>query len=210
MKMFPVTGKKTPDEVEMARKSAQDWLPLGDLHDGLLFRPDGAVVGGVTVAPFSLALKSMAETRTIIGVMHAALNGLDRPWEIVSMFRPVDLDAYLASLDSLIQDADQRRKPVLRHYLSWVAGIVHNGETVERKYYLLIVRTGTDAPQEHRSHLPGLAQDMKRARGLQVKVMSDQDWQELLFLTFQANHAAMETVPDGLGRIPPILDYGGR
>ncbi len=211
MKSFAKTKPDAATVVakEAARQAAQDWLPLSDLHDGLLFRPDGGVVGGVSVAPFSLALKSASEIKVIIGAIHAAINCLDKPWEIVSMFRPVDLDVYLASLDGLIRDVSAARKPVLRNYLAWVAGMVHSGEAVERKYYLLVTRTGQDALQEHRVHFPQLAQDMGRARGLQIRVITDQDWQELLFLTFQANHAATESVPDGLGRIPPILSYGG-
>jgi hypothetical protein len=209
---FSKTRKKPDTEAlaaETARKAAQDWLPFNDLHDGLLYRTDGTVVGGVSVAPFSLALKATSEKRTIIGVIHAAVNGLDQPWEILSMFRPVDLDTYLSSLDDRAGNTDPGRRLVLTKYMTWVAGIIHGGEAVERKYYLLVSRKGKDAPQEHRANLPQLAQDMQRARGLQVKVMTDQDWQELLFLSFQANHAAVESVPDGLGRIPPIIDYGG-
>ncbi len=196
--------KKKAGVAELAKLAAQDWLPLADLDDGLLYRSDGGVVGGVTVSPFSLDLKSASEKRTVIGAIHAALNGLKQPWEIVSMFRPVDLDAYLTVLDRLLQDTDPRRKPVLQSYLLWVAGMIHSGEAVERKYYVLITRTGQDAAREHLANLPHLAMDMQRARGLQVRTMTDQDWQELLFLTFQASHAAVESVPDGLGRIPPV------
>jgi len=205
----PVPAAPAPSSTP-AQQAAQDWLPIQDLHGGLLFRPDGAVVGGVTVAPFSLALKSAAETRSIIGAVHAALNALSTSWEILSMYRPVDLDSYLTSLDRLLQETDARRKPVLRDYLAWVTQIVHSGETVERRYYLLVTRTGRDAPTDHRVHLPQLAQDLMRARGVQCRVMTDADWRELLFLTFQASHAAQETVPDGLGRIPPLYVREGR
>jgi hypothetical protein len=198
--MKATAGK--PAKLPAAERSAQDWLTIADLRGGLLLRPDGALVGGVTVAPFSLALKSPAETRSIIGAVHAALNALDRPWEIVSMYRPVDLDTYLSDLDAMLGRADPRRKPALRDYLAWVTQIVHSGETVERRYFLLITRTGRDAPAEHAAHLPQFAQDLRRVRSLQCRVMTDQDWRELLFLTFQADHAVHEAVPDGRGRLP--------
>lgn len=192
-----------------SQQAAQDWLPLDDLHSGLLFRPDGAVVGGLSVAPFSLKLKSTTETRSIIGAVKDALNSIDQPWEILSMYRPVDLDTYLTSLDRMLRDTDNRRKPILRDYIAWVTRIVSGGDAVERKYYILIVRTGPEAVHEHRTNLPALAQDLQRARGLQVKVMNDQDWRELLLLSYQADHSATESIPDALGRIPPIYEEIG-
>jgi hypothetical protein len=186
--------------------SAQDWLPLQDLHGGLLFRRDGAVVGGVGVAPFNLSLKSASETRAVIAAVHQAVNALQVPWQILSTYRPVDLDAHLGTLDRLLEDADPRRKPVLRDYIGELHRLATGGEATERRYYVLVVRQGADAPAEHRQHLPQLAQDLMRARGLRAWVLDDAAWRELLFLTFQGHHAAQETVPDGLPRLPPALE----
>lgn len=189
------------------RQAAQDWLPLSDLREGCLIRPDGAVVGGVAVAPLSLALKSENEKRAIIGAIHAAVNGLTVPWQILSVYRPVDLDAYLASLDGMLSEADQRRKQVLRDYTAWVHGLVRSGEAVERRYYILVARTGPDAILEHRTALQALAEDLGRARGMQARVMDDAAWRELLFLAFHSGQAAYEPVPNGL-RMPPIYTGG--
>ncbi len=187
--------------------ATQDWLPLADLQGGCLVRPDGVAVGGIVVAPLSLQLKSDAETRVIVGAVHAALNGLQVPFQILSLFRPVDLDAYLAALDGLLLNADARRKIVLRDYLGWVHGLVRSGDAVERRYYILVTRTGPDALREHRTSLGALADDIMRGPGMQARVMSDADWRELLFLTFHGGQAAMEPVPDGL-RLPPIYQGG--
>ena len=187
--------------------AAQDWLPLADLRDGCLVRPDGATVGGVAVAPLSLALKSENEKRTIISAVHAAVNALTVPWQILSLYRPVDLDAYLAGLDRLLGDADNRRKTVLRDYLGWVHGLVRSGEAVERRYYILVTRTGDSALLEHRTALPALAEDLQRVRGMRARVLTDADWRELLFLAFHSGQAAYEPVPDGM-RIPPIYRGG--
>lgn len=191
---------------QIIQKAAQDWLPMQDLHNGLLFRTDGGIVGGVIVDPFSIDLKSKNEKKTIIGSVHAAINALDVPWQILSMYRPVDLDAYLNSLDALTREVDNKRKSLLRDYLSWVSGKVYSGEAVERRYYVLITRNGADAAQEHRINLPAFAQDLQRAQGLSTRVMTDADWRELLFLAFQPEHAATESIPDGLCRISPLYE----
>lgn len=187
--------------------AAQDWLPLADLRDGCLIRPDGAAVGGIAISPLSLALKSENEKRAIVGAVHAAVNGLQATWEVLSLYRPVDLDSYLASLDGMLTTADSRRKAVLRDYLAWVHGLVRSGEAVERRYYLLVTRTGPDAAREHRTSLRALSEDLMRARGMQARVMSDADWRELLFLAFHSGQAAVEQVPDGL-RMPPVYEGG--
>lgn len=187
--------------------SAQDWLPLADLRDGCLIRPDGGVVGGIAVAPLSLALKSESEKWAIIQAVHAAINGLQVPFEILSLYRPVDLDAYLASLDRMLATTDASRRQILRDYLGWVHGLVRSGEAVERRYFILVTRLGPDALQEHRTSLPALVSDLMRARGLQAKVMDDAAWRELLFLTFHSGQSAIEAVPDGL-RMPPTYRGG--
>ena len=187
--------------------ATQDWLPLADLKGGCLIRPDGATVGGIAVSPLSLTLKSENEKRAIVGAVHAALNGLQVPFEILSLYRPVDLDSYLASLDGMLATAGSHRKQLLRDYLAWVHGLVRSGEAVERRYYLLVTRTGQDAVQEHRTSLRNLAGDLMRARGMQARVMTDADWRELLFLTFHSGQAAVEQVPDGL-RLPPTYRGG--
>ncbi len=187
-----------------AGTAAQDWLPLQDLHDGCLIRPDGAVVAGIQIAPYSLSLKSAREQSQAIAGLWAALNGLAAPWQWLSMYRPVDLDHYLTSLDAQLATADGRRRTVLRDYIHWVSQMVRTGETVERKYYLLCTRTGPDAVSEHHMALRTLETNLERIRGMRATIMDDAAWRELLFLTFHASQAAVETVPDGLARLAPL------
>lgn len=184
--------------------AAQDWLPLKDLHDGCLIREDGAVVAGLQIAPYSLALKSERERNQAIQGLWAALNGLTVPWQWLSVYRPVDLDRYLTSLDAMLSTADARRRPVLRDYVHWVSQRVRSGETVERKYYLLCTRTGLDAVPEQQTALRALEAHLGRIRGMRTTILDDAAWRELLFLTFHAHQAAIEAVPEGFPRFAPV------
>lgn len=204
------TAKKVPGQVAAAaRQAAQDWLPLEDLREACLIRPDGAAVGGIAVSPLNLTLKSEAEKRAVISAVVAAINGMNVPWQILSVERPVDLDSYLAALDAQMAGASRKRREGLRDYTAWVHGLARSGRATERRYYIQVIRTGPDALAEHRTGLAALAEDLRRAQGLQAQVMDPAAWRELLFLTFRAEHAATETVPDGL-RIPPSLKGGGQ
>ena len=187
---------------EVAAVAAQDWMPLGDIQGGCLVRTDGAVIGGLAIAPLPLELKSARETAQIISTLHAVLNGLSVPWEILSTYRPVDLDPYLNVLAARVRAAPAPRQRVLQDYRQWVSGLAHSGSAVERRYYLLITRTGPEALKEHRSTLPGLSQDLERIRGLRTTLLDEALWRELIFLSFHGDKAASEAIPGGL-RLPP-------
>lgn len=191
------------------RQAAQDWLPIADLHDGCLIRPDGAAVGGIALGTVPLSLRSESERRAAVAAVQAALATLadvDHQW--LSVFRPVDLDGYMRSLDELHgRTTDPVRRRVLADYISWVTGRVASGEAVERRHHLLVVRTGRDAVAEHRTQLPALADDLRRVAGLRADVMDDAAWRDLLFLAFHAAQAAVEPVPDGLA-MPPVFRGG--
>lgn len=196
----PRGGKEPP-----AGSAAQDWLPIQDLREGCLFRPDGGVVAGVLIAPYALTLKSDREVRHLIAAFQAALNSLSVPWQILSVGRPVDLDIYLQDLDQAVSESDARRKPLLREYVKWVSGLVRSGQTTERRYYLLLTRYGADAVGEHRATLRGLLDDVGRiGLGFRATVMSDADWRDLLRLAFDAQHAAHDPVPLGRVGLPPV------
>ena len=198
--------KPTAQEQALAHAQAvaQSWLPFKDLHDGFLIRKDGAVVAGIQIAPFNLSLKSERERAIVIQSFQAALNGLNVPWQLLSLYRPVDLDSYLGTLDVQAAAVTGTRRRVLSEYGRWVRSLAQQGGQVERRYYLLMTRQGNDAMAEHRTALRGLLDDVARIRGFRATVLDDALWRELLFLVFHAGQAATETVPDGRPRPIPV------
>ena len=201
-------GKHKPTAQEQAyaraQATAQKWLPFKDLHDGFLIRKDGATVAGIKISPFNLSLKSERERNSIIQSFQAALNGLSVPWQLLSLYRPVDLDSYLGTLDQQATQVSGTRRRVLADYGRWVRQQAQQGGQVERRYYLLMTRQGKDAPAEHRTALRGLLDDLARLRGFRSTVLDDALWRELLFLVFHAGQAAVETVPNGGPRAVPL------
>ncbi|AUW92635.1 hypothetical protein BXT84_00600 [Sulfobacillus thermotolerans] len=198
-------GRKTVAPVPTpAQLTAQSWLPIQDLHDGCLIRTDGGVVAGVQIAPFSLALKSEREQESAIRGFQAMLSGLSVPWELVSLYRPTDLDSYLAALDNRTADASGPRRHILHEYARWVRTTIQSGESVERRYYLLLTRTGKDAVAEHQQTLRSLVEDAGRIRGFRVDILTDALWRELLFLLFHAAQASVEAVPEDGFRPTPL------
>lgn len=191
-----LSTRVTPAPSAPPTLTTQQWLPVADLHDGFLFRPDGGVVAGVAIRPPALGLKSQAEQGQLVQGLQVALDGTGCPVQILTLPRPIDLDRYLADLDVRLQDTpngDRRR--VLGDYLRWVAGLVRQGEAVERRSYVLLSRSGPDAVAEHRTTLRALLDDLSRLRGVEAAALTDADWRQLLFLAFHGQRAAFEPAP---------------
>lgn len=203
---FPRTPPSTARPHDAA---AQDWLPIRDLHDGGLVRPDGAVVAGLAISPHSLALRSVTEQRLAIKLLAGALNGIDCPWQWYSAYRPVDLDPYLHALTDRLEGLPAgRRRMLLLEYTQWATHLIRGGQTLERKYYLLLTREGPDAWKDHAVRTPELVRALKKIPGFHAEALTDAAWRELLFLAFHADVSAFTPVPDGLAR-PPVVTYDG-
>lgn len=196
-------------QAEARRKAAQEWMPVRDVAGGVLVRRDGAVAAVVRVEPLNLALKSEAEKKRIIGAVHEALNGLRDQIQILSLGRPVDLDAYLRGLEERARDADGRRRDLLRAYTRYVAGLAAGGEALERRFYLIVPAAGKQAREEALARARELAGDLGRA-GLTARVCEDAEIIDMLFVWSHPAQAAYERPPERPGPwIPTQLAGGG-
>ncbi|KYH31330.1 hypothetical protein [Neomoorella mulderi] len=195
--VFKLSGKKKPAKQQQvdqaaARKAVQDWLPWKDIAGGVITRKDGQVVAVLKVEPFNLALKSENEKMRVITAVHEALNGQREAFQILSLGRPVDLDAYLRGLQDLARETGNlARKKLLQEYTRYVATLVASGEALERRYYILL--PGKEQVEVlQRAH--ELASNLERS-GLKVRVCSDQEIIDLVFVFTHPAQAAFERPP---------------
>ncbi|WP_338832850.1 hypothetical protein MHLNE_16000 [Moorella humiferrea] len=180
------------DQAQAARKAVQDWLPWEDISGGVIVRKDGQVVAVLKVEPFNLALKSENEKKRVIAAVHEALNGQREAFQILSLGRPVDLDVYLKGLQGLAREvSNPARKKLLQEYTRYVATLVASGEALERRYYILL--PGKEQVEVlQRAH--ELASNLERS-GLKVRVCSDQEIIDLVFVFTHPAQAAFERPP---------------
>lgn len=177
--------------------ATQAWFPIREIKEGCLFRDDGAVMGGVSLAPLNLALKSPRETRAILTAVYAIFNSMRTPWQLLSLYRPLDLAQYVESLHDQLRRVNAHRAALLRPYLAWVLAQQAGEQAMERRYYCLFTRTGPDAAAIHHETLPQLAKEWNRIRGMRATVLDDAAWESLLFGFFHPTKLQEETVPDG-------------
>lgn len=183
--------------------TTQDWLPIANILDGILTRTDGTLVGGLIIQPMNLSLMAQSEQHRVVSGFRAAIDRLTTAWQMVSVFRPVDLQAYRQSLAAQADQLPQGiRRQVLQEYQRWILGQAQ-GQAVERQHALLISRSSAKgAADELRKVVHDLKQDLAQIDGMHVRDCSTPDWYRLIQLVFSGQPGTVD--PAGPGRLAPI------
>jgi len=209
--MFKKLAKPRPQKKNSASKDAsiQEWLPIADIKNNLLYRKDRHIVAVIRVQPFNINLLSDREKIRKVIRLEEALNGIDYPYQILSIARPVDLDAYILRLERMRSETDNIvRKKLLTVYSRQAAATVTSGEALERHFYILIPHPIGKNPQideefvKHRALQ--LALNLSSA-DLTSTVCTDQELRNLQFIFSNPAHAAFERSPRDNFSMPPVL-----
>jgi len=204
---FPAKKSEAPPALTAPGPTTQDWLPIQNILDGVLTRTDGTLVAGLIIQPMNLSLMAASEQHRVVTGFRSAIDRLTTSWQMVSVFRPVDLSAYRQSLaseaDRLPQDI---RRQVLNEYQRWILGQAQ-GQATERQHAILISRypgPGKGAADELRKVVRDLGQDLSQIEGLHWTELSNSDWYRLIQTMFSGTPGSED--PSGPGRLPPIYE----
>jgi len=200
MELFAKQPKTPPGTIAL-----QDWLPIANILDGVLTRPDGMLIAGLIVQPMNLSLMAATEQHRVVTAYRSAIDRLTTPWQMVSVFRPVDLAAYRQALATQADQLPQGlRRQVLNEYQRWVLNQAQ-GQAVERQHAILISHwPGKGASDELRKVAHDLKQDMGQIEGMQVADLANTDWYRLIQLMFSGQPGFVDT--SGPGRLAPVYE----
>lgn len=193
--------------------SVTAWFPVRDIDNDILLLRDGRMAAGLELRPPGLSLRSQQEQERLVEAVFRALNGIRHPVQFLSLYRPVDLDAYLASLRDLLQDPGLSpvRRRWLQTYLRTAAAYAAGGEATERRHYALIPHSGPDTPA-HRAELREQARhlaDNLRAAGIPCEAVDAAGWRDLLWLWGHPHLAAVERPPEWPSLPTPVYARSG-
>lgn len=207
--MFKKSGPKSKSSTHRADASIQEWLPIADIKNNLIYRKDRHVVAVIRVQPVNIHLLSDREKIRKVLRLEEALNGIDFPYQILSIARPVDLDSYILKLERMRSETtDILRKKLLSIYARQAAATVTSGEALERHFYILIKHPIGKNPQldeefiKHRALQ--LASNLSSAE-LISSVCTDPELRNLQFIFSNPSHAAFERAPRDNFSMPPVL-----
>lgn len=141
----------SPEEVTQQRreKTAQQWIPIADIEGNIVYRKDNYIMAMLRVQPENIDLLSDNEKRRKVDSLAEGFNGEKEAFQIFCVGRPVDLNNYLEALQEKAKmEQDFTRKMVLKGYIQQASQMASSGETVERRFYIIISKKVEDSKSE--------------------------------------------------------------
>ncbi len=88
----------------MAAKSAQDFIPIKQVRDGIIILKNKGLRSVLMVSSINIALKSREEQEAILYQFQAFLNSLDFPCQIVVQSRKTNITGYIEKIRKLEEE----------------------------------------------------------------------------------------------------------
>lgn len=190
------------------KKSTQDWIPVQDIKNNLVYMKTGSIVAAVHITPVNLNLLSFEEKKRRINRLEVVFNGIDYPFQFFSIGRPVDLDEYIAGLEwKRKQTEDEVKKTLISLYAKQAAVKAMSGEALERHFYMLIdAKLGKKPQMDEQLLLEKAKQLSSNLTGAELisHVCNDQDLRTMNFIFSNPAHAAFERAPEE-SYIPTVI-----
>ena len=197
----------SPEQIQQQtrEKTAQQWMPLADIRDCVVYRKDGQIFGAIRVYPKNLELFSDKEKKKKIEALTEALNGERGGMQIFCIGRPVDLTNYLEWLqEKANREMDFKRKLLLKNFISQASKMATSGEITEKRFYIFLTgKLGEE--DELRNRLVELTHRLSLAE-LDTDLCIEDDYMDL-FTLFASPITASYSKTDYRVDLPPLLQY---
>lgn len=178
------------------QKTAQQWMPVADIKNSLIYRKDNTLIGMFRVEPLNLELLSDNEKRRIIEALAEGLNGETESFQIFCIGRPVDLNSYLDWLQEKAKhESDYTRKNILKGFIQQAFETARSGEVIERRFYTIITKKydNDKSEKELLTRLTDLQSKFLQAE-LKTKICNEDELMDVLSLFVNPIEMAFEQV----------------
>lgn len=130
---------RTVSKSQKPNVSTQKHLPFSEIRDGVVIMQDGTLRRVILVSSLNFSLKSEDEQKGIIQGYVQFLNTVDYELQIVIQSRKLNIEKYLAKLDSLAaaQDNELLRKQT-RSYRGFIDKLVEDADIMDKKFFVVI------------------------------------------------------------------------
>lgn len=209
MKLIKDKKKKlSAEEVKQQtrKKTAQQWIPIADIDEGIVYRKDNTVLSMIKVQPENIDLLSELEKRRKIDALAEGFNGENEDLQIFCVGRPVDLNDYLEDLqDKAKMEQDFTRKTILKGYIQDTSKKATSGEIMERRFYIILKKKIEDnkSISELMNRTNELENKLTQAE-LTCEISNDDEVLDLYSLFSSPSQAAFETTESEIA-LPTIM-----
>lgn len=120
-------------------KSAQDFVPIREVRDGIIVLKDGSMRALVMTSSVNFALKSPDEQQSIIYQFQNFLNSINFPVQIFIQSRRLDIRPYIATLEE--RDKEQINdlmKIQTKEYIEFIKAFTENSNIMKKTFFVVI------------------------------------------------------------------------
>lgn len=130
------------DAVKQTRlKTAQQWIPIADINNNIVYRKDNSLLAMLRVQPQNLDLFSDNEKKRRIESLTEQYNGEKEGLQIFCIGRPIDLNNYLTWLQNKAKvEKNMVKKSLLKSFIKRTSELASSGDTIERRFYIIITK----------------------------------------------------------------------
>lgn len=130
---------KAKKEKIQQEPSTQQHIPFAEIRDNVIIMKDGTLRIVILVSSLNFALKSEDEQKGIVQGYVSFLNSIDFELQIVIQSRRLNIEKYLAKLDTLAkqQDNELLRKQT-KAYRVFVERLVQQADIMDKKFYVVV------------------------------------------------------------------------
>lgn len=200
-------SKKVPDEDALAIKTAQEFINVKDIRDKYLYTRDGFVLVYLNVHAVSIDLFSKAEKNSLIRQLTAELSDLQYPFKFMAVSRPVDISPLINELQSMIKEADENRKELLRQEILQMSSFALTGEIVERQFFISLWDKYEDGGEKELYKRALLLAEKFTSSGIGCDILKEKEIVRLLNLVNNPSYTHLEDT-EFAASIPLLEEVG--
>jgi len=181
----------------MPGKTAQQFLEMEDIKQGVIVLKNKAVRGVVMVSSLNFALKSEDEQNATIFQFQNFLNSLDFFVEIVIQSRKLNITAYLDKLKAL---EEKQESELLQYqtadYRKFIADLIAGGQVLSKTFYVVVPFALIEIPgmEAGKTKVPKKEEvlDLTEERFQRAK---SQLWQRMEFVVLGLRRCGLQCMP---------------
>lgn len=182
----PASGEST------AIRTAQEFINVRDVKDKYLYTKDGMVLTFLRVHSISIDLYSKSEKHSLIRQLTAELSDIQYPFKFMAVSRPVDISPLIADMQSMLKDAGDKQKELLRQEILQMSSYALCGEIVERQFYISLWEKFENGVEKDLFKRASLLAEKFSGNGIGCDVLTEKEIIRILNLVNNPSYTHLE------------------
>jgi hypothetical protein len=123
----------------MASQASQQFVPIQEIHDGVIVLKDGGMRAVLLASSINLSLKSADEQTAILYQFQSFLNALDFSVQISIQSRKLDITPYLQVMeDRYKKQSEQLMKIQTREYIEFIKRFTDLNNVMTKHFFIVV------------------------------------------------------------------------